>query len=656
MDSKEFRVRGKEVVDYIVDYLENIRERRVFPDKKPGFIRDQIPDSAPVEGEAWSTIFEDMESIIMPGVTHWQSPHMHAYFPALNSYPSMLGEMLTNSINCLGFTWASSPACTELEMMVMNWLGKMIGLPETFLHRKGGIGGGVIQTTASESTLISLLAGRYMAMKMYQEMHPEVCKYEINGKLVAYCSDQAHSSVEKAALIGLVRLRYIESDENFSMTGANLMKAIMEDRDKGLIPFWVCATLGTTGSCAFDKLKEISEICYSELLWCHVDAAYAGSAFICPEFRDWLKGIDKANSIAFNPSKWLMVHFDCTAMWVTNSGALHGAFNVNPLYLTHEYSGLAIDYMHWQIPLSKRFRALKLWFVIRNYGIKGLQKHIRHGVFLAEKFESLVRADTRFELPARRYLGLVVFRLVGDNVITETLWKRLNARGRIHCVPASLKGKYVIRFTVTSPRTTIDDIVTDWKEIALVATQVIKDSLIEKRQKVPLGDTKERNENFGTSLLLSNSPMSPKIVNGSFAAIYDQGDVLAEFSRTIKLRQDAQNSPAMRRRIKGILMSGKQFSLDSRLDLFHGIESPTESRDEASNLPVLEDTEEKSSSSSEFNDDNDYLTEDFLQVPFPRQVRSKSVDHPLPLSISGCLDTKKMCTKCGHEIIEKRSK
>lgn len=471
MDGKEFRVRGKEVVDYIVDYLENIRERRVFPDTKPGDIMEQIPDSAPVEGESWQKIFGDVEKIIMPGVTHFQSPHMHAYYPALNSYPSMLGEMISNSINCIGFTWASSPASTELEMVVMNWLGKMIGLPDEFLFQggKGGKGGGVIQTSASECTLVSLLGGRHVAIKMYQDLYPDVSKYDIIGKLVAYTSDQAHSSVEKASLIGLVKLRFIETDENYSMRGDKLLEAIKADRENGLIPFWVCTTLGTTGCCAFDNLEEIAEVCKKELLWCHVDAAYAGSSFICPEFRGWLKGIEKVDSIAFNPSKWLMVHFDCSAMWVKNSSALHGAFNVNPLYLTHEFSGLAIDYMHWQIPLSRRFRALKTWFVLRNYGIKGLQKHIRHGVDLAEKFEALVRSDPRFEIPAKRHLGLVVFRLLGDNIITENLWKKLNTRGKIHCVPASIHGKYVIRFTVTSPRTTMDDIVADWKEILYVA-------------------------------------------------------------------------------------------------------------------------------------------------------------------------------------------
>ncbi|KAG5882312.1 hypothetical protein JTB14_019336 [Gonioctena quinquepunctata] len=494
MDGKEFRIEGKAVIDYIVDYLENIRDRRVFPDKKPGFIHEQIPDTAPIEGEKWSEIFRDMESVIMPGVTHWQSPQMHAYFPALNSYPSMLGEMLTNAINCIGFTWASSPACTELEMVVTNWLGKMIGLPDDYLHKKGGSGGGVIQTTASESTLISLLAGRYVALKLYMDLYPDASKHEIHGKLVAYCSDQAHSSIEKAALIGLVTLRYIESDANHSMRGADLLKAVKEDREKGLIPFWVCATLGTTGSCAFDNLEEITQVSHSEVMWCHVDAAYAGTAFICPEYRVWLKGINKADSIALNPSKWMMVHFDCTAMWVKNSGALHGAFNVNPLYLTHEYSGLAIDFMHWQIPLSKRFRSLKLWFVIRNYGISGLQQHIRKGVHLAEKFESLIEGDPRFELPATRYLGLVVFRLVGDNVVTETLWKRLNARGKIHCVPASLKGKYVIRFTVTSPRTTLEDIISDWKEIVLVADEVLGEKVAAnaRRAKVPLGGKQGR--------------------------------------------------------------------------------------------------------------------------------------------------------------------
>ncbi|XP_012274122.1 histidine decarboxylase isoform X2 [Orussus abietinus] len=595
MNLEDYRKHGKEMVDYIADYLETIRSRRVYPAVSPGYLRNILPASAPVDGESWEDIFGDIEKCIMPGLTHWQSPHMHAYFPALNSPASLLADMLADAINCLGFTWASSPACTELEAIVMNWLGKMIGLPEEFLHRPGGSGGGVIQTTASEATLVCLLAARTRAIREIQRNEPDRLPTEINSKLVAYCSDQAHSSVEKAGLIGLVTMRYIESDGELSMRGETLMKVLKQDREDGLVPFFVCATLGTTGACSFDNLKEIGPICEKDGIWLHIDAAYAGSAFVCPEFRGWLQGIEHADSIAFNPSKWLMVHFDCTAMWVKSSQALHRTFNVDPLYLKHENSGLAIDYMHWQIPLSKRFRALKLWFVIRNYGITGLQKHIREGVRLAQKFEALVLADSRFEIPATRHLGLVVFRLRGDNSWTERLLKKMNTRGRVHCVPAALHGKYVIRFTVTSSNTTNEDILTDWAEIRNTAGEILEDHKGSPvRAKVSLAETRERNENFGSSLLLANSPMSPKIVNGSFAAIYDTADVFNECVRHFgQLRLDARDSPEMRRRIRGILMSGKQFSLDSRMDLVQGYASCGRSLAEpCSNLPLMKEDDD----------------------------------------------------------------
>ncbi|XP_032570910.1 histidine decarboxylase isoform X2 [Drosophila sechellia] len=564
MDFKEYRQRGKEMVDYIADYLENIRERRVFPDVSPGYMRQLLPESAPIEGEPWPKIFSDVERIVMPGITHWQSPHMHAYFPALNSMPSLLGDMLADAINCLGFTWASSPACTELEIIVMNWLGKMIGLPDAFLHLSSqSQGGGVLQTTASEATLVCLLAGRTRAIQRFHERHPGYQDAEINARLVAYCSDQAHSSVEKAALIGLVRMRYIEADEDLAMRGKLLREAIEDDIKQGLVPFWVCATLGTTGSCSFDNLEEIGIVCAEHHLWLHVDAAYAGSAFICPEFRTWLRGIERADSIAFNPSKWLMVHFDATALWVRDSTAVHRTFNVEPLYLQHENSGVAVDFMHWQIPLSRRFRALKVWFVLRSYGIKGLQRHIREGVRLAQKFEALVLADHRFELPAKRHLGLVVFRIRGDNEITEKLLKRLNHRGNLHCIPSSLKGQYVIRFTITSTHTTLDDIVKDWMEIRQVASSVLEEMNITISNRVYLKETKEKNEAFGSSLLLSNSPLSPKVVNGSFAAIFDADEFLAKTYAGVRIAE----SPSMRRRVRGILMSGKQFSLDSHMDV-----------------------------------------------------------------------------------------
>ncbi|KAK2717342.1 histidine decarboxylase-like [Artemia franciscana] len=587
MDYAEYRKRGKEMVDYIADYLENIRERRVFPAVKPGYLRELVPDAAPPKGETWNDIFKDIERVIMPGVTHWQSPYMHAYFPALNSPASLLGDMLADAIGCLGFTWASSPACTELESLVMDWLGKMIGLPNEFLHTcKTSAGGGVIQTTASEATFVALLAGRTEMFRKYKAIEPDTEEAEINSRLVAYCSDQAHSSVEKAGLISLVKMRYVESDDDLSMGGAKLYEAVQRDREKGLIPFWVCCTLGTTGACAFDKLKEIGPICQKEGLWLHIDAAYAGTAFICPEFRHWLVGVEYADSLAFNPSKRMMVHFDCTAMWVKNSEALHRTFNVEPLYLQHENSGLAIDYMHWQISLSKKFRALKLWFVIRNFGVEGLQQHVRKGVYLAKSMEAFILADQRFEVPVPCNLGMVVFRLKGENELTERLLKTLNSAGKLHCVPAALKGKYVIRFTVTSTHTTLDDIKRDWSIIQNTAAQILtlngiiedpdvktdKPASRKENARVPLKETKK--SNFGTSLLLANSPMSPKIVNGSFAAIFDQGDFLFEIAKKIaqlKLNQ-GKGSPAVGRRIRGMLVSSnKQYSLDSRMDLVETI-------------------------------------------------------------------------------------
>ncbi|XP_039747823.1 histidine decarboxylase isoform X2 [Pararge aegeria] len=541
------------MVDYIADYLENIRDHRVYPSVQPGYLHKRLPNEAPQLPESWDDIFKDVENHIMPGIVHWQSPHMHAYFPALTSYPSIMGEMLSSALNVLCFTWASSPAGTELETIAMNWLGKLLGLPECFLNEKNDSpGGGVIQTTASEATLVSLLAARTRALMELSSLNPDMQSSELLGHLICYCSDQAHSSVEKAGLIGLVRMRYIESDEHQCMRGVKLEEAILNDKDKGLVPFWVCATLGTTGSVAFDNLREIGEVCEKHSTWLHVDAAYAGSAFICPEYRHWLDGVDMADSFAFNPSKWLMVNFDCTAMWVKDSTALHRTFNVNPIYLRHENSGKAIDYMHWQIPLSRRFRALKLWFVLRNYGVVGLQKHIREGVRLAQKFEALVLADQRFDIPQQRNLGMVAFRLKGDNTLTERLLKRLNGRGHIHAVPACFKGVYVIRFTVTSQRTTNQDILDDWSEIKTVASEILMETfgsengniVMPKRPRISLKETRELNATFGTSLLLANSPMSPKIVNGTHVAICDYEQVLSSCAQTFaQLKMEPKDSP-----------------------------------------------------------------------------------------------------------------
>ncbi|XP_068455495.1 histidine decarboxylase [Clinocottus analis] len=477
MQAEEYNRRGKELVDYITQYLGSIRDRRVIPDVKPGYMRELLPDTAPTEAEDWDSIFKDIETVIMPGVVHWQSPHMHAYYPSLTSWPSMLGDMLADAINCVGFTWASSPACTELEMNVMDWLCKALALPSFFLHHHpDSRGGGILQSTVSESTLVALLAARKDKMLQLRPELQDADASALNARLVAYASDQAHSSVEKAGLISLVKIRFLPTDERLSLRGAALKEAIEEDRRAGLVPFMLCATLGTTGVCAFDNLSELGPVCAEEGVWLHVDAAYAGSAYFCPELRWSLEGIAFAHSFVFNPSKWMMVHFDCTAFWVRDKFKLQQTFTVDPVYLRHENSQAATDFMHWQIPLSRRFRSLKLWFVMRSFGLKKLQAHIRHGIEMAKLLESHIKSDPHFELPAERHLGLVVFCLKGGNALTQELLRRLTRSGTMYLIPADIYTKRIIRFTVTSQFSMTEDILKDWSIISKTASALLAET------------------------------------------------------------------------------------------------------------------------------------------------------------------------------------
>ncbi|KAF6130347.1 histidine decarboxylase [Phyllostomus discolor] len=502
MEPEEYRERGKEMVDYICQYLSTVRERQVTPDVRPGYLRAQLPESAPEEPESWDSIFGDVERIIMPGVVHWQSPHMHAYYPALTSWPSLLGDMLADAINCLGFTWASSPACTELEMNVMDWLAKMLGLPEHFLHHHpGSHGGGVLQSTVSESTLVALLAARKNKILEMKVSEPEADESSLNARLIAYASDQAHSSVEKAGLISLVKMKFLPVDDNFSLRGEALQKAIQEDKERGLVPVFVCATLGTTGVCAFDCLSELGPICAREGLWLHIDAAYAGTAFLCPEFRGFLKGIEYADSFTFNPSKWMMVHFDCTAFWVKDKYKLQQTFSVNPIYLRHANSGAATDFM---------------------------------GTEMAKYFESLVRNDPFFEIPAKRHLGLVVFRLKGPNCLTESVLKEIAKAGRLFLIPATIQDKLIIRFTVTSQFTTRDDILRDWNLIQHAATLILSQHCTS--QPVP----QVRN--------LFPQTRGPRALTSgrSLQAVSGAEDDLAQARRVIKQPQRVGASPGRR--------------------------------------------------------------------------------------------------------------
>ncbi|KAM9824983.1 histidine decarboxylase-like isoform 2-T2 [Syngnathus typhle] len=450
-------------VDYITKYLSSIRQRRVIPDVQPGYMRELLPDTAPAEPEDWQSIFDDVEKVIMPGVVHWQSPHMHAFFPNMTSWPSMLADMLANAIGCVGFTWASSPACTELEMNVMDWLCKALGLPHFFLHyHSDSRGGGIIQGTVSESTLVALLAARKdQIVTLRAQQDHETDDSVLNSKLVAYASDQVHSSVEKAGQIALVKIRFLATDEHLSLRGETLKRAIREDRSRGLVPF-------LAGWSHFAGAEEG--------LWLHVDAAYAGSAYLCPELRWSLQGVDFAHSFVFNPAKMMMVQIDCTALWVKDKEKLQQTFAVDPVYLRHENSQTVPDFMNWQIPLSRRFRSLKLWFVMRSFGLTNLQGHIRHAIEMAELLETLIKGEPNFELPAKRHLGLVVFCLKDGNTSTQELLRRLTRCGALYLIPAEIHGKRIIRFVVTSQHTTAEDIRRDWSIISKMACDLLADS------------------------------------------------------------------------------------------------------------------------------------------------------------------------------------
>ncbi|XP_017776880.1 PREDICTED: aromatic-L-amino-acid decarboxylase-like [Nicrophorus vespilloides] len=481
MDSTEFREFGKAAVDFIADYFDTIRDRDVLPSIKPGYLRPLVQSEVPQQGEKWQDILKDMDRVILPGITHWHSPNFHAYYPTANSYPAIVGEMMSAGLGVVGFNWIASPACTELEVVMMDWLGKLLELPKEFLNESEGPGGGVIQGSASEATLIGLLAAKERVVRRLMAGNSNMTESEIKGKLVAYSSDQSNSSVEKAGLIGSMIMRLLPSDDKGRLTGKILTEAIEKDKKSGLIPCYVIATLGTTPTCAFDDLQELGTICNEGDIWMHVDAAYAGAAFTCPEYRYLMKGVEMAESFNFNPHKWLLVNFDCSALWVKNAKYLVEAFNVERIYLQHKHTGVAPDYLHWQIPLGRKFRSLKIWFTMRTYGVEGIQKHIRGHIELAKYFESLVKQDERFEVTTSS-LGLVCFRLHGDNNLTQLLHDKLNNNKKIFTVPCKFRNKFVIRFVITSRLTEHSDIDFAWKEITSLTEQIVSSPCLSKQK------------------------------------------------------------------------------------------------------------------------------------------------------------------------------
>lgn len=510
---EKFRKLGYEVVDMICEYMSSAKQRHVMPDVQPGFLRPQLPASAPQQPEPWQDIKKDFYDKIMRGVLHWQSPHFFAWFGGNTSGPSILAEMLIASLNMIGFSWQSSPISTELEMVMMDWLGKLCGLPDKFITAASSSadqttsdaangsssngtaaaaaakpGGGVIQGTSSEAVLVAMLAGRARAL---DGQPPEAAL-----KLVAYGSDQAHMCFKKAAMVcGLQHTRLLKAsaEHDYALDPKTLQEAIAADLAQGLIPFYACATIGTTSSCAVDPVGELGRVCQQHGVWLHVDAAWAGSASILPEQRHWFSGLEHVDSLSFSVHKWLLVNFDCAAMWLADTTWLKEALSMTPIYL--RFTGNVHDYKDWQIPLGRRFRSLKLWFVMRMYGAEKLQGMVRHHIALGQWFAQQVEADGRFEIPVPPRFGLTCFRLKGaDNATNRQLMEAVNAQGVIFIIPTELSGQLTIRFAVGNANTQLEHVQRGWTIIKEQADKLLAGSISSSSSKRAAGAEQQQQQ------------------------------------------------------------------------------------------------------------------------------------------------------------------
>jgi aromatic-L-amino-acid decarboxylase len=469
MPPEEFRKYGKQMIDWIADYYESVEKYPVLSQVKPSEVIDQLPLTAPDESESMDRIMADVNSIILPGITHWQSPNFFAYFPSNSSGPSVLGDLLSSGLGVQGMIWATSPACTELETRVLDWLAEMLQLPEKF--KSTSAGGAVIQDTASSAALSALLAAR--ERKTGYETNDSGC----HGNLVAYISNQTHSSLEKAikiAGIGKKNLRLIDVDDNLAMRTDLLETAIKQDLADGLIPFFVCATVGTTSTNAMDPLPEIGNICQQYELWMHIDAAMSGTAAICPEYRHFLNGVELADSFSFNPHKWMFTNFDCNCFFVADRSVLIKTLSILPEYLKNQAteSGAVIDYRDWHIQLGRRFRSLKLWFVIRHYGLNGLRFHISEHVKMAQEFADWVRTSEEFELVAPVPLNLVCFAHKNGNDFNRKLLETINKTGEMYFTHTVIKGQFVLRMCIAQTHTQHNHVVKAWKTIQETAKEL----------------------------------------------------------------------------------------------------------------------------------------------------------------------------------------
>ena len=463
MNSGEFRKHAHELVDWIAGYMENVESYPVKSSVSPGEIKNRIPDNPPLHPESFSAFMKDFEEIIMPGITHWQNPSFFAYFPANTSPPSILAEMIIAALGSQCMIWETSPAAAELEEKMMIWLRNMIGLPDTFE--------GVIQDSASTATLAAILTAREKATGFL--INDEGAH---DAKILrVYCSGQAHSSVEKSVKIaglGRKNLVKIPVRDDFSMNPVKLREAIISDRSRGYLPCCVVGAIGTTGTTAIDPIRAIGEICSEYGIWLHVDAAMAGTALILPEFNWMLDGREYIDSFVFNPHKWMFTNFDCSAYFVKDASALIKTFEILPEYLKTRTRGKVNDYRDWGVPLGRRFRALKLWSVIRSYGVEELRNKVRYHIQLAARLQEMLLAEADFEILAPVNICVVCFRYkpsgIGEeqiNALNEKLNHILNDSGKLYLTHTILNGRYTLRMVTAQTDVTLDHVERAWKRI-----------------------------------------------------------------------------------------------------------------------------------------------------------------------------------------------
>mgnify|MGYP003985350963 FL=1 len=470
MKTDEFKKQGYKVIDWLADYYEHVEEYPVLSQVEPGDIRSKLPEKAPNTGRAHDEILNDM-NILMPGITHWQSPNFHAFFPCATSGPAILGDLISTGLGVNGMNWATSPACTELETHILDWLVDMMDLPVKF--KSNSKGGGVIQDTASSASLVALLCSREKASNGRTNENGS------NGDFIAYTSSQAHSSIEKAvkiAGIGKNNMRMVDVDQNFSMDSSHLRQLIEKDISNGLKPIFVCATVGTTSSTAIDPVNEIGKICKEFGIWLHVDAAMAGPAALCKEYRFINDGLNYADSYNFNPHKWMLTSFDCSIFDIADRSQLINTMSILPEYLKNKTSTSesVFDLRDWGIPLGRRFRALKLWHVINYYGVSGLQEFIRTHMENTKILRSWIEMEKDFEIVTPTPLTLICFRHTKGNNFTEKLLNTINESGKAYMTHTKLNDQYIIRFSVGQTSTTIDHLKETWNYIVKTSKGMIE--------------------------------------------------------------------------------------------------------------------------------------------------------------------------------------